>query len=592
MPDQLEVKGYEGGSKKEIGKVDVNWWIEQVRQGIVYRQDQTMENKWSLWTNFYANKFPGSELLPINLFFMMVRTLIPRLYFRNPSMSLIPSKPGPEQMGVAALLERIDNKMIRSMGMKQQLKAMAQETFFYGTSFGKLGYGAEFMPPIGEVAVEDSKLPWASTDYRMNIVKDRPWFLRAPLGKMVLPSGTVERSSAPWEAQIMERNVDDFRRDSRFKGTSDVEPTKSSNNPEDKPDTVELFEIHDKRTRHWFVIAPDAPDGKRLVLGPLPDGSQTPRGGPFYPLIFNPQLTTVYGLSDSQVLEPYQREINKTAASVATHARITTRKFKVRTGGMEEQELNEMVNGPPGAAFFVEDMGDLDVMNTGGIPPELVQFLETILDIVKMTVGFSRNQFGEYRSGSESASATEANIVRQASEIRVDERRDVLADLLVNVVMDMNRLIASKWSGEMVERVSGPYGVPIWVKFSGDILKHAEYEVKADPDSSVPETKAAREQRAVQTFQLLSPLAFQPDPQTGRPLIDSVRLTRYLLSELNGTQYDDMIMGVPNIYGDQFVQTLQQGNAGVNEPIGVEQFGQMLQQAPAASAELQRIAGG
>ena len=35
-------------------------------------------------------------ILPSNVYFKMLRTLIPRVYYRNPSVSLTPKKPGLE----------------------------------------------------------------------------------------------------------------------------------------------------------------------------------------------------------------------------------------------------------------------------------------------------------------------------------------------------------------------------------------------------------------------------------------------------------------------------------------------------------------
>ena len=57
-------------------------------------------------------------------------------------------------------------------------------------------------------------------------------------------------------------------------------------------------------------------------------------------------------------------------------------------------------------------------------------------------MGFSRNQAGEYSSqkSHNAPTAAEARIVQAASEIRVDERRDSLADVLVDMFEDANKL--------------------------------------------------------------------------------------------------------------------------------------------------------
>ena len=70
-------------------------------------------------------------------------SIVPRIYFRNPSISLVASKPGLENMLFAQVLERIDNKLIKRMKIKNQIKLMVQDAFMFGTCVGKLGYRSE-----------------------------------------------------------------------------------------------------------------------------------------------------------------------------------------------------------------------------------------------------------------------------------------------------------------------------------------------------------------------------------------------------------------------------------------------------------------
>ncbi|KKM66857.1 hypothetical protein LCGC14_1477050, partial [marine sediment metagenome] len=242
------------------------------------------------------------------------------------------------------------------------------------------------------------------------------------------------------------------------------------------------------------------------------------------------------------------------------------------------------------SAVLFGESGAIKAVQSGTIPPELFQSFQQIMDIVRMTMGFSRNQFGEFMGGSEKPSATEAGIVKQASEIRIDERRDIVADGLLDIMQDTNRLIFEHWGTERVERVIGPYGVPIWVKFTGEMLAKGQYDIKVDPDSSLPETKAQREGKALQLFQLLYPMTQQPDAQTGRPLLDSTKLTRLTLHEMQGTKYDDLLYGVPNIYDQEFVSFLTQNDRLMSEPQTPQQLGQAVEAAGAQAGQQQTAA--
>ena len=127
------------------GKPDVTFWIQQINAGIAYRKKVAHEDSWSRWRKYYRGEW-NSQILPTNLFFKTLRTIVPRVYFRNPSVSIQPAKPGPEQWAFAQLQERIDNKMIRKMKVKKQIKTMVQDAFLKGTAVGKLGFGAQFTP--------------------------------------------------------------------------------------------------------------------------------------------------------------------------------------------------------------------------------------------------------------------------------------------------------------------------------------------------------------------------------------------------------------------------------------------------------------
>ena len=132
-------------------------------------------------------------------------------------------------------------------------------------------------------------------------------------------------------------------------------------------------------------------------------------------------------------------------------------------------------------------------------------------------------------------SAAEAKIVAQASDIRVDERRDMVGDMTESMIESVHNTIFNHWGPEEIVDIVGPGGAMIWVKFSGELLKTGEYDIKVDPDSAVPQTRAAREAKAAQVYQLLKT----------NPLLDPQKLTQYLLHEMHGVQFDDMMRALP-----------------------------------------------
>jgi hypothetical protein len=114
------------------GRPIPQWWIGEINKGKKFRREWACEAQWDDWRRMYRGRWkPG--ILPSNIFFKMLRTMVPRIYYRNPSVSLTPSKPGFENMLLTKLIERADNKLIDLMDVKGQMKRAVQHGIMFGT---------------------------------------------------------------------------------------------------------------------------------------------------------------------------------------------------------------------------------------------------------------------------------------------------------------------------------------------------------------------------------------------------------------------------------------------------------------------------
>jgi len=558
------------------GKPDVSWWIQQIRFGTSWRKKMTYQDRWPHWVRYYRNEFdPG--VLSANIFFRMVRTIVPRIYFRNPSVSISPSQPGMLNWAFAQVLERVDNKLIRSMRLKKYFKKSIQHSWFYGTGFIKTGFGAAFSYDFEKHSVE---APLARNGKRAletfaNIHSDLPWVRSAHPGNIIIPEELDDFDDIPWIAEWIRRPIDDVRDDPRLSNTKNLGPSSRQNVLDvdrvdamrrNTSDMIDLLEIHDIRTGKVIVLAPSSSD--RILLyeddGLMFDGMNN-----YFPIVFNPNDNCAWGIPDSKILEPHQLELNHLRTIEMYHWRLSVIKILAKRGALAPDQAEKLVSETVKPVIETTEDPRVSVQFTdgGGIPAGLFEADAQLMRDIREVTGFSRNEFGEHMPASSRTSATESRIVKLASEIRIDERRDEVADVLVNVMTHINRLIFEHWSGEQVIDVVGPLGVPLWVKFKPKILQEGNYHINVDPDNSLPESKDVREQKAVQLYGLLKE----------NPLIDPIRLTRYLLHELHGVQFDDMMRGMPP------------GLGGPTQPLEVQQYaqiaGQLASLAPQALAQ-------
>ncbi len=562
------MEGYEARG----GQPDTAWWMQQVNAGITFRKKWALDSSWDTWRSYYRGRWkPG--VMPVNLFFSMLRSIVPRIYFRNPSVSIVPSMPGFEVMAFAKVLERVDNKMMREMGMKNELKRIVQDTFLFGTGWGKLGFGA-FNQPTPEFG--DTGQPISNkgerVEYRDKVYQNMPWFARTHTGSVIVPDGLQVYEDTRWVAHWLKRPVEDVKADPRFKntnglGSSGLRAT-SLGSVASGIEMADLVEIRDKKLGVVMVIAPYSDkDGQLLFFG---EDEFLNRGAfPMRPAVFNPDDEVFWGIPDSVIIEPYQLEINEIRTQMMHHRRLSLIKMLHKKGTIHENEMAKMTSEEVLASVEVDgELDDIKLVQAANIPNDILIAARELKEDFREAVGFSRNQFGEYKPGSRDVTATEASIVQQASEIRIDERRDVMADVIVDTIEGMHQIIFNHWGGEQIVDVIGPGGEQVWVKFTGTMLGKGQYTVKIDPDSSVPETKQSREAKAAQVYTLLKE----------NPMIDPQRLTQYLLHEMHGVQFDDIMRALPTAENSP------------TSPISPQDFGGLIQSQVARAANGERPA--
>jgi len=537
---------------------DVGWWRDQLAAGIRFREQNAFEHRWPTWRSYYRGEW-DSGVLPINLFFTLLRMLVPRVHFKNPAVSIVSAQPGMSNAIFAQILERVDNKLLTAMKVKKQIKKMIQDTFLYGTSFGKVGFGSQFTPaPISPVTMQPLSRRYGVVEYKAGILPNMPWFSRIHPRNVIVPNGCEDTDDCRWLSHIVDRPIIDVKNDSRFKNTNDINPTRQvsiqrhgTNVNIMKPiEMTRLYEIRDRKYDQVTVICED--HTKPLYVGP--DTLQTRTGFSILPLIFNVDGDVFWGIPDSIIVEPQQLEINEIRTQAMKHRRVSIVKVLYEQGVIEETELEKMLSEEVLAGIKVKDINKIKPMQISNIPNDLMLAAEQIRSDVREQMGFSRNQAGELSQKSGDTTATEASIVQMASEIRVNERQDVVADMMVNLVETIHEIIFQFWQKEQVIDLIGPGGIPVWVEFSGKMLSGGSFEIVMDADAGMPISRTARTNKAVQMYQLLK----------DNPLIDPILLTKQLLREFHGVQYDSLLRGLPQGAGQAF-------------PMNVGQFGQMMQ---------------
>ncbi len=285
-------------------------------------------------------------------------------------------------------------------------------------------------------------------------------------------------------------------------------------------------------------------------------------GLPVETLVFNPDPDFIYGIPDARVIEPQLLELNEIRTQAMRHRRIDILKFLYKKGAIKRKALDRLLSEDVQAGVEVEaDTNLRDAVlpltpGASGILADLQAMGEVVRGDVRETVGFSRVATGEFQ-GKTHISAKETGLVDAAKNIRLDERRDIVADILVRIMRRINQVIFTHWTEPVVRSVVGPDGAKYWIKFKPSEVK-AEYNYKVDPTNSVPLTPEIKKKDAIEMVKAWAAMN-QGLVKAGMPAPPEIQ--RYFFNQYEGIDVDKILAQVTQ--GAEKMQQAQQG-AGRN----------------------------
>ncbi len=500
-------------------------WKNDIQSGLRYREKFGRSKRWSTYRDYGRGIFPGftgsaSGILPYNLTHEMKSILVPNVYFRNPYISISP-RFKPNLHINAKIVEAIDNWLIQEMGVKEAIKTAIIDCFYTDRGIIKVGYDSfyngpasqSFLDKVTSVLNTDMGI-WGKkgkerVEYDVNVKQGMPWVNRVMPDYIIVPYGSRRLDNMSWIDHVVLRPLEDVKNDKMYKNVSKLEGTHvemmyqgKTNNEYLKELTSnnDYVEIHEIRDYKRGEIKAFIPGHEGWIRAPQKDEMQI-EGLPYVDFTFNEDSEYYWGPSDAQLLEPQQLEINETKTQAMLHRRIALVKFIIEDKGMDDGEIDKMLSESVGPVVKVKGVPSQVVsLLQPHIPQDLNMWVEQIRSEVRSLLGSSRQHAGEAPPGRRTK--FEMQVVQGGREIRMDEKRDVIATALSKLVRKVNQIIFSRWDSEQVAQVVGYDGAKYWVAYTGK-ENRAEYNVKVDVESMTPMTKAGKKREIVEIIQML-----------------------------------------------------------------------------------------
>jgi hypothetical protein len=507
-------------------------WQENLRGGIQYLKDFAFPQNWGIYRNYYRGEFThgtaGKRKYSVAIIFAILRSMLPKIYFTNPKVVVTNEVPGYYLQ--SKIVQKIDNKMIRTTKLKNTLKELILDAGLCGTvplltGFDtNYGYDPRFKETItddetgediqiGGTLLQFDGKTGDKIEYNETIKPGKPWADKIRPEYFTVPYGYDRLHKVPWEMRMYVRHIDDVKADPRLRNNKDIKPNalttfdwfKEQKLHQMMPkqnygDFVFLWEIRDLKSGKLMIMQ----EGNKKFLYNEKDELQK-FGNPYMELTFNYDPLYYWGIPDAKYLEDQQLAVNET-----------------RTIQMETRRASKL--------RFIYDY----------VPADLNIDVDAIRKDAREISGLSRNQTGEFEGGRKTA--TESQIVNMAAQIRVNERKDMVADLLVNIVEKYNQYMFSEYKVKQVEDIVGPDGVRYWVNFTFKEIE-SKYNFRVDPESGMPVSSEQRKQEAMQVAQYIqaSPLVAMALQAGKQPPYNLEALDRFVLSQFEGIPLDEIM---------------------------------------------------
>lgn len=541
-------------------------WITDIRLGLRQRAAKEREEKWTRNYKWFKGEY-DKGLIPVNIVFGICRALIPQVYFKAPKVMVRPRPGAPQEytrrMAAAKILESTDTYLINQMGLKKTLKLSILDALLYNVGILKVGYHSVFsefsvgpsaetqevLQAVSELTGEPATLPerdeeeteaYYKYSYHELVKPDQPWVLRVSPKDFVVPVGTKNIAEAPWCAFRFVKRLDEVKLSPVYKNTKDLRPNatlridgenfespteyrQTGGQPDD--DYVECWEIWDKRDATIRVVA----DGHDSFLRDEEHELEI-TGLPVEILQFNPDGDDFWGISHVDAIAPQVAEYCETRTQEMWHRKINNLKILLDKTLLPPEEIAKIEAGNIGGLVLVNgDPSKAAHSFTTSISRDFFKNAEDIFADLKVIIGYNRNQGGEFEQSRRTAE--EIKTVRSNNQLRDDELRDIIADLLADLFQNkIHPLLFQNWTDQRFVEVTSVQSQVPWIPFSAAQIR-GQYDVTVVPDSTLPLNKEQEKQQALAVYQI-----FKDDP-----LIRQDVLRRQTIEKFEGLDVDQLM---------------------------------------------------
>lgn len=423
------------------------------------------ESRWKQWEKnkkYLMCVWPDSEDgdVTVNSIFSNYNTSRPHLYFKNPKITVKASKPtfsrdefGNVEMGengqpilvdnykAARLMQTKLNYELREIKFKKTLKKLLGDTLCpYGVGWAKVGYSV--MTVGGSNNDRSTKVSiWVERVDPRNLVyhwlatdNDKNQFTAE---RLIM----TRKEAEEYGFQLPDNytcSLPDFlrdRADAASQGKSDE-------------DLVIAWEFHDHQRKmiYWTLCGQKSGAFDEWLKEPAADPYPF-EGSCYVPLVLNENNDDIIGLSDVEPVEDQALAINRIRTKQTKHIEMFGTHVDYEDGALTEADIEKTKVTDHGVYTKIQSgfIGKVQVRTQPSMNGDELRMDALHKEDMRQSLGTTDYMQG---GGSEDRTATEGQIIQNAATIRVQERRDIIYDFVIEIVRRVVALLQEFSEGQ------------------------------------------------------------------------------------------------------------------------------------------------
>jgi hypothetical protein len=473
------------------------------------RQRDKLKNNHDIISAFQQRGQEGA--IVVNLVHSHIRSLLPTIFFREPTITARPMNP--LKQGREETWELVLNNTLKRNGFKVQTKQTTLDALTYHEGWKKVtrivseeDTEDDDTEPVEATQMPRGPAPWGGKEMPvsvrvspLNVIVDYlapgrdPDHARFIAIEYRRPYSELKADGSPYDkealAQVKKTKSGEHKRQ-YGSPTMQRRVDETSDKPSaDGVDMITFYEVYvyqdvDRKLWKQTVWLAEGAD-KPLRMETWDDlvGEGFP-GWPVHRLIFNP-VPDDFPVSEVETWDGLQEAVNWAASKLLSFVSHQNQIVAINPSSLVDpgSARDRILKGAPVEVIEVQDgaraSDAVASVQGSGVPQDAYRIIDVLLEFVERVSQLGQNQ---QQQGGVFRTATEAAAVSQASQVRSNERVDVMSDFLREDVRKMVAVIRQFADRDFAFKTAGDTGAVRWEQFSIDDIRW-EPDINIDVDS-------------------------------------------------------------------------------------------------------------